>query len=444
MKDRNIIQYFISKNIGIHKNNKYIFTKQELLELRIPEKIINNNYKKIYNTKNNNNIEWTIQDIKRLIEFEKDPNLYNLQEVFGIKIIPSKEHEYRILKIIFNGVYNNLKSKKINCPGIYQHRIKFPVGTSDIVPDGTYLYNGNVIITIEVQEAHHKTPELQSKDRTKKLKLEALSNNNAIFVPYDISDKDLKNIIKEITCEIEHIFMSTVTLSNVKKHLGDLEDYQEILLNEFGQIMIDNHDSNSFDEEKKFPYNYNLFKLKCRIDNKFDEKFIESGLCYINNGDDSCSDESSSDEDDWDDDEQIDSLDKNKLEKGIFEEVEEKFILNEDYIIKNNEKFINQDTMMILLLQSSSKLGAKIRKWFLKLINLIKHLYKVAKKSQERFFNFRISEIKAQRAVNYMVSTHNLEIAKLKDTCEEQELKIYRLLIENDKLKNTIINLSNT
>jgi len=443
MKDRNIMQYFIDKNIGIHKNNKYIFTKQELLELRIPEKIINNNYKKIYNTKNNNNIEWTIQDIRRLIEFEKDPNLYNLQEVFGIKIIPSKEHEYRILKIIFNGVYNNLKSKKINCPGIYQHRIKFPVGTSDIVPDGTYLYNGNVIITIEVQEAHHKTPELQSKDRTKKLKLEALSNNNAIFVPYDISDKDLKNIIKEITCEIEHIFMSTVTLSNVKKHLGDLEDYQEILLNEFGQIMIDNHDSNSFDEEKKFPYNYNLFKLKCRIDNKFDEKFIEPGLCFINKVEDS-SDESSSDEEDWDDDEQIDSLDKNKLEEGIFEEVEEKFVLNEDYIIKNNEKFINQDTMMILLLQSSSKLGAKIRKWFLKLINLIKHLYKVAKKSQERFFNFRISEIKAQRAVNYMVSTHNLEIAKLKDTCEEQELKIYRLLIENDKLKNTIINLSNT
>ena len=437
------MQYFIDKNIGIHKNNKYIFTKQELLKLRIPEKIINNNYKKIYNTKNNNNIEWTIQDIRRLIEFEKDPNLYNLQEVFGIKIIPSKEHEYRILKIIFNGVYNNLKSKKINCPGIYQHRIKFPVGTSDIVPDGTYLYNGNVIITIEVQEAHHKTPELQSKDRTKKLKLEALSNNNAIFVPYDISDKDLKNIIKEITCEIEHIFMSTVTLSNVKKHLGDLEDYQEILLNEFGQIMIDNHDSNSFDEEKKFPYNYNLFKLKCRIDNKFDEKFIEPSLCFINKVEDS-SDESSSDEEDWDDDEQIDSLDKNKLEEGIFEEVEEKFVLNEDYIIKNNEKFINQDTMMILLLQSSSKLGAKIRKWFLKLINLIKHLYKVAKKSQERFFNFRISEIKAQRAVNYMVSTHNLEIAKLKDTCEEQELKIYRLLIENDKLKNTIINLSNT
>lgn len=440
MKDQNIKQYFIDKKIGNYKNNKYIFTKQELLELRIPEKIIINNYKKIYNTKNYNNIEWTIQDIRRLIEFEKDPNLYNLQEVFDIKIIPNKEHEYRILKVIFNEVYDILKSKEINCPGMYQYRIKFPVGTSDIVPDGTYLYNGNVIITIEVQEAHHKTPELQSKDRTKKLKLEALSNNNAIFVPYDISDKDLKNIIKEISCEIEHIYMSTVSLSSVKKHLGHMEEYQEIILNEFGQIMIDNHDSNTFDEKKNFPYKYNKFKLKCRIDNKFDDKFIKPGLCSTNDS----SDDSSSDDEDWGDDEEIESIDKNKLAKGLFEEVEEKFILNEDYIIINNEIYINHDTMMILLLQSSSKLGAKIRKWFLKLINLIRHLYKVAKKSQERFFNFRISEIKAQRAVNYMVSTHNLEIAKLKDTCEDQELKIYQLLIENDKLKNTIVKLSNT
>ena len=128
MKDQNIKQYFIDKKIGNYKNNKYIFTKQELLELRIPEKIIINNYKKIYNTKNYNNIEWTIQDIRRLIEFEKDPNLYNLQEVFDIKIIPNKEHEYRILKVIFNEVYDILKSKEINCPGMYQYRIKFPVG----------------------------------------------------------------------------------------------------------------------------------------------------------------------------------------------------------------------------------------------------------------------------------------------------------------------------
>ena len=79
MKDQSIIEYFIDKKIGNYKNNNYIFTKKELLELRIPEKIIINNYKKIYNTKNYNNIEWTIQDIRRLIEFEKDPNLYNFR-----------------------------------------------------------------------------------------------------------------------------------------------------------------------------------------------------------------------------------------------------------------------------------------------------------------------------------------------------------------------------
>jgi hypothetical protein len=430
-------QYFIDRKIGKMVNNNFYFSKKELIKLRLTKKMIENHmYDSFLNNKTGDTQKqiknnWSIKDLKKIIDSYDDPNIVYLQNLFKIKRFPRKQHEMRLLAKIFNYVYEKLKKK-----GIYQYRINFS-NNNYVVPDGVFLNKiGNPYIAIEIQEKQHSLPYQKHKDIIKTEKLESVFDAHIYQISWDIdkeNDDELNRICQEIVYILEEDD-DDITIERVGKLMNNYNKFCEQLSNKFGRELIDNDDDTISNE---FLFDYDLIKSAINLDNTFDSYFNITDYDEIDSEVDSESDSDdseSSSEVEMEDIKDIENINE-KWQKTTFKQ-------NIDYIKIDNKILLKKNTMIKIVIKTETEIADQMTNYLLEFTEAIAKLHKICKKNGDKRRKY-INENRVKRAQVNAITHQKLRINELE--YENRKLRIINnrfLYRQNEDLVNDFSSLN--